>query len=65
MSDQRFSTNLLVTAQDFAECGWKSSLGDEVREGYSSMWQAFSSPSQSLGRRSPITRESTVVGVEA
>lgn len=43
MSDQRYSANLIVTAQDFTECGWKSSLADEDREGYSSMWQAFSS----------------------
>ena len=43
MSDQRYSADLIVTAQDFTECDWKSSLADEEREGYSSMWQAFSS----------------------
>lgn len=43
MSDQRYSTDLIVTAQDFAECNWKSTLTNEEREGYSSMWQAFSS----------------------
>ncbi|RQT77217.1 DUF4209 domain-containing protein [Burkholderia cepacia] len=43
MSDQRYSADLIVTAQDFTECGWKSSLADEEREGYFSMWQAFSS----------------------
>lgn len=42
MTDQRYSVDLIVTAQDLVECGWKSSLGDEEREGYSSMWQAFS-----------------------
>jgi hypothetical protein len=43
MSDQRYSADLIVTAQDCTECGWKSSLADEECEGYSSMWQAFSS----------------------
>jgi len=43
MSEQRYSANLIVTVQDFTECGWESSLADGEREGYSSMWQAFSS----------------------
>jgi len=43
MSDQRYSADLIVTKQDFMDCGWKSSLADEEREGYSAMWQAFSS----------------------
>ena len=43
MSDQRYSADLIVTAQDFAECGGQISLANGEREGYSSMWQAFSS----------------------
>ena len=43
MSDQRYSADLIVTEQDFAECGWQISLADGERESYSSMWQAFSS----------------------
>lgn len=43
MSDQHYSADLIITAQDFAECDWKSTLADEEREGYSSMWQALSS----------------------
>lgn len=43
MTDQRYSTDLIVTAQDFTECGWKNSLADEEREGYSTMWQVLSS----------------------
>lgn len=43
MSDQRYSADLIVTMQDFTECGWKSSLPKEEHAGYSSMWQAFSS----------------------
>ena len=43
MSEQRYSANLIVKAQEFVECGWQISLADGEREGYSSMWQAFSS----------------------
>ncbi|MDP4028394.1 MAG: DUF4209 domain-containing protein [Gallionella sp.] len=43
MSDQRYSVDLIITAQDFADCGWKEVLATTSREGYSSMWQAFSS----------------------
>ena len=34
MSKQRCSTDLIVTEQDFTECGWRSSLADEEREGF-------------------------------
>ncbi len=43
MNDQRYPADLIVTAQDFADCGWKDAPGEEEREGYSFMWQAFSS----------------------
>ena len=43
MNDMRYSADLIVTVQDFTECGWKGALADEDREGYPSMWQAFSS----------------------
>lgn len=43
MSNHRYSTDLIVTVQDFTECGWKKSLTDIDREGYSAMWQALSS----------------------
>lgn len=42
MSDERFPTDLVITKQDFADCGWKYVLARTTREGYSSMWQAFS-----------------------
>lgn len=48
MSDQRYSANLIVKAQDFVECGWKILLADGKREGYSSMWQAFSSAARKV-----------------
>lgn len=48
MSDQRYSADLIVTAQDFAECGWQISLADGEREGYSSMWQAFSTAARKV-----------------
>ncbi|MGE8175423.1 DUF4209 domain-containing protein [Pseudomonas fluorescens] len=42
MSEQRYPADLAVTAQDFADCGWKDVLAGTSREGYSTMWQAFS-----------------------
>lgn len=42
MSDQRYSADLFITMEDFAACGWKETLTAISREGYSSMWQAFS-----------------------
>lgn len=42
MSDQRYADDLIITMQDFAECGWKETLIAMSREGYSSMWQEFS-----------------------
>ncbi|VVP44845.1 hypothetical protein PS865_05058 [Pseudomonas fluorescens] len=43
MSDQRYPTDLIVTAQDFTGCDWKNTLASQEREGYSLMWHAFSS----------------------
>lgn len=42
MTEQRYPSDLVVTEQDFADCGWKDVLATVAREGYSSMWQAFS-----------------------
>lgn len=42
MTEQRYPADLIISAQDFAECGWKGILADEASEGYSLMWQAFS-----------------------
>lgn len=42
MSDQRYPDDLVVTVQDFAECGWKRVLDLTSREGYSEMWHSFS-----------------------
>src|SRR5688572_18676049 len=43
MSSERYPADLVLTHQDFLECGWKEVLKSSPREGYSSMWQAFSS----------------------
>ena len=48
MSEQRYSANLIVKAQEFVECGWQISLADGEREGYSSMWQAFSTAARKV-----------------
>lgn len=42
MENQRYPADLIVSAQDFADCGWKEVLEQTSREGYSAMWQAFS-----------------------
>lgn len=42
MSTERYPADLILTNQDFADCGWKEVLTSSTREGYSSMWQAFS-----------------------
>lgn len=43
MTNQRYPVDLIVSAQDFAESGWKDTLAQARREGYPTMWQAFSS----------------------
>lgn len=42
MSEERYPADLVVTEQDFRDSGWKDVLSNASREGYSSMWQAFS-----------------------
>ena len=42
MTDMRYPLDLVVTAQDFIESGWKDILNQAPKEGYPSMWQAFS-----------------------
>lgn len=42
MSDERYPADLAITEKDFHESGWKDVLSKTSREGYSSMWQAFS-----------------------
>ncbi|MFZ7126638.1 MAG: DUF7380 domain-containing protein [Desulfobacterales bacterium] len=43
MSEKRFPVDLQISAEDFMACGWKDILSSASREGYTSMWQAFSS----------------------
>lgn len=47
MENQRYPTDLVVSVQDFAGCGWKEVLDETSREGYSVMWQAFSAAARS------------------
>jgi hypothetical protein len=42
MSEERYPADLVVTEQDFRDCGWKDVLSKTSREGYPSMWQALS-----------------------
>ncbi|HBO8906751.1 TPA: DUF4209 domain-containing protein [Pseudomonas aeruginosa] len=42
MENQRYPVDLIVSAEDFTNCGWKEVLDQTSREGYSAMWQALS-----------------------
>lgn len=43
MTDQRYPIDILITLEDFQDSSWKKTLEQTSHEGYSSMWQAFSS----------------------
>ncbi|WP_297892872.1 DUF4209 domain-containing protein [Shewanella sp.] len=42
MENERYPLELAVSVDDFTNCGWKDVLDQTLREGYSAMWQAFS-----------------------
>jgi hypothetical protein len=42
MSEQRYPVDLAVSIQDFIDSGWTAALAQSPRDGYPSMWQAFS-----------------------
>lgn len=42
MSFDHYPVDLMVTEQDFDECGWKNALSEVQRPGYTFMWQALS-----------------------
>ena len=42
MESERHPVDLVVSVDDFANCGWSEVLAQTSREGYSAMWQAFS-----------------------
>ena len=48
MGNERYSVDLVVSTDDFANCGWKAVLEKASREGYSSMWQAFPSVARTV-----------------
>jgi len=43
MPDERYPHDLKISLDDFRRCGWREILDGIKREGYSGMWQAFSS----------------------
>lgn len=54
MENERYPVDWVVSAEDFASCGWKAVLDQTSREGYPAMWQAFSSAARTAldeGRR--------------
>lgn len=42
MTNQRYPVDLVISAQDFADSGWKDVITQTSCEGYSGMWQALS-----------------------
>ena len=42
MSEERYPADLVVTEKDFRDSGWKNVLSSINNQGYSSMWQAYS-----------------------
>jgi hypothetical protein len=42
MTTERYPSDLVITVQDFTDCGWKAVLTSTTRDGYSSMWHSFS-----------------------
>lgn len=47
MTNERYPQDLLISAEDFAESGWKEAITQAKREGYSAMWQALSAAARS------------------
>lgn len=47
MSNERYPQDLVVSAQNFTESGWKDAITQATREGYSAMWQALSAAARS------------------
>jgi len=43
MPDERYPRNLAISLDDFRRCGWREIVDGIERDGYSAMWQAFSS----------------------
>jgi hypothetical protein len=42
-NEHRYSVDLKISINDFINCDWKKPLVEAKREGYSAMWQAYSS----------------------
>ena len=46
MSEERYPQDLTVTAEHFANSGWKEAIGGVKRKDYSAMWRTLSSAAQ-------------------
>lgn len=47
MNEERYPKDLAISLDDFLTSGWKQALDQAPREGYSTMWQAFSAAARS------------------
>ncbi len=46
MNGERYPADLIVTEQDFANCGWQAILDSTTRDGYQSMRQSFTAAAE-------------------
>lgn len=46
MNGERYPADLIVTEQDFANCGWQAILDSTTRDGYQSMQQSFTAAAE-------------------
>jgi Domain of unknown function (DUF4209) len=42
-NEHRYPVDLQISINDFIDCGWRDAIEQTTRDGYSAMWQAFSS----------------------
>ncbi|MFA5984326.1 MAG: DUF4209 domain-containing protein [Methylococcaceae bacterium] len=42
MHVERYPSDLVVTDQDFADCGWQNIVAEAANDGYEPLWRAFS-----------------------
>ena len=53
MSKERYPDDLAISLEDFLSSGWKQTLDQAPREGYSAMWLALSAAARSAIEQDP------------
>jgi hypothetical protein len=63
-NEHRYPVDLQISINDFINCGWKDALEQAKREGYSAIWQAFSSAAREASEKG-LTKEGKVLWILA